>query len=47
MAKLAGNGFDPKTFLSKVGLGKAILKFEKNQHVFEQGEPVPEICAIR
>ena len=38
MGKLAGNGFDPKTFLSKVGVGKAILKFEKNQHVFEQGD---------
>lgn len=38
MGKLAGNGFDPKTFLSKVGVGKTILKFEKNQHVFEQGD---------
>jgi CRP/FNR family transcriptional regulator, cyclic AMP receptor protein len=31
------NSFDPKAFLSKVGAGKTILKFKKNQHVFEQG----------
>jgi CRP/FNR family cyclic AMP-dependent transcriptional regulator len=38
VGKLAGNGFDPKTFLSKVGVGKTILKYEKNQHVFKQGD---------
>src|SRR5471030_2183994 len=37
MATLANDGFDPKVFLAKVGAGKTILKFEKNQHVFEQG----------
>ena len=36
--KLANNEFDPKVFLAKVGAGKTILKFEKNQHVFEQGD---------
>src|ERR1700692_1150763 len=30
--------FDPKDFLAKVGTGKAILNFRKNQHVFEQGD---------
>ena len=47
MGKLAGNGFDPKTFLSKVGIGKTILKFEKNQHVFEQGEVADAVFYIQ
>ena len=38
MAKLASDGFDPQAFLSRVGAGKTILKFEKNQHIFEQGD---------
>jgi hypothetical protein len=28
--------FDPKNFLAKVGTGKQVLEFHKNQHVFEQ-----------
>jgi hypothetical protein len=38
----ANNGFDPKAFLAKVGAGKTILKFEKNQHVFRQGDVAVE-----
>jgi CRP/FNR family cyclic AMP-dependent transcriptional regulator len=38
VAKHADDGFDPQTFLSKVGLGKETLKFKKNQHVFKQGD---------
>ena len=30
--------FDAKAFLAKVGAGKTILEFEKNQHVFQQGD---------
>ena len=30
--------FDPKDFLAKVGAGKRVLEFHKNQHVFEQGD---------
>src|SRR5450631_1368061 len=30
--------FDPKNFLAKVGTGKQVLEFHKNQHVFEQGD---------
>jgi CRP/FNR family cyclic AMP-dependent transcriptional regulator len=37
VGKLARNAFDPKAFLAKVGAGKTILKFEKNQHFFKQG----------
>jgi CRP/FNR family transcriptional regulator, cyclic AMP receptor protein len=47
MAKLAGNGFDPKAFLAKVGAGKTILKFEKNQHVFKQGDVADAVFYIQ
>ena len=30
--------FDPKKFLAKVGDGKTILHYRKNQIVFSQGE---------
>ena len=30
--------FDPVAFLAKVGAGKAILNYQKNQNVFEQGD---------
>ena len=30
--------FDPRIFLAKVGTGKQVLEFHKNQHVFEQGD---------
>jgi CRP/FNR family transcriptional regulator, cyclic AMP receptor protein len=30
--------FDPRLFLAKVGSGKTILKFQKNQNVFAQGD---------
>jgi CRP/FNR family cyclic AMP-dependent transcriptional regulator len=32
------NSFDPKALLAKVGAGKKILQFHKNQNVFAQGE---------
>jgi hypothetical protein len=38
MGNPANNGFDPKAFLTKVGADKTILKLEKYQHVFEQGD---------
>ena len=47
MAKPANNDFDPKAFLAKVGVGKTILKFEKNQHVFQQGEVADAIFYIQ
>jgi CRP/FNR family cyclic AMP-dependent transcriptional regulator len=34
----ANNAFDAKVFLAKVGVGKTILEFHKNQNVFEQGD---------
>jgi CRP/FNR family transcriptional regulator, cyclic AMP receptor protein len=47
VAKLTGDGFDPKTFLSKVGTGKTIVEFEKNQQVFEQGDVADAVFYIQ
>jgi CRP/FNR family transcriptional regulator, cyclic AMP receptor protein len=41
------NSFDPKTFLAKVGVGKTILTFRKNQNVFAQGEVADTIFYIQ
>jgi CRP/FNR family cyclic AMP-dependent transcriptional regulator len=47
VGKLASDGFDPKAFLSKVGAGKTILEFEKNQHIFEQGDAADAVFYIQ
>jgi CRP-like cAMP-binding protein len=39
--------FDPKDFLEKVGAGKAILEFHKNQKVFEQGDVAETVFYIQ
>jgi CRP/FNR family transcriptional regulator, cyclic AMP receptor protein len=36
--KPAKDIFDPKSFLAKVGAGKTVLEFHKNQHIFKQGD---------
>jgi CRP-like cAMP-binding protein len=41
------NSFDPKVFLSKVGAGKTILEFHKNQKVFAQGEVADTVFYIQ
>jgi CRP-like cAMP-binding protein len=38
VARSPKDTFDPKIFLAKVGAGKTIIEFSKNQKVFEQGE---------
>ena len=38
MKKTRKTAFDPKTFLAKVGDGKTISKYQKDQIVFSQGE---------
>jgi CRP-like cAMP-binding protein len=43
----AKDAFDPKVFLAKVGDGKAVLKFIKNQHVFEQGDVADKVFYIQ
>ena len=47
MGKAVKNLFDPKVFLAKVGAGKTILKFHKNQKVFAQGEVADTIFYIQ
>lgn len=47
MGKAAKDLFDPKSFLAKVGNGKTVLKYEKNQHVFEQGDVANTIFYIQ
>src|ERR1700730_14702591 len=39
--------FDPKNFLAKVGEGKQVLQFHKNQHVFEQGDAADTVFYIQ
>jgi CRP/FNR family transcriptional regulator, cyclic AMP receptor protein len=39
--------FNAKAFLAKVGTGKTILNFQKNQHVFKQGEPADTVFYIQ
>src|ERR1700688_2809594 len=39
--------FDPKDFLAKVGAGKRVLEFHKNQHVFEQGDVADTVFYIQ
>src|ERR1700726_4464086 len=47
MGNPADNGFDPKAFLAKVGAGKTILKFKKNQRVFRQGDVADAVFYIQ
>jgi len=43
----ANDEFDAKAFLAKVGAGKTILEFQKNQHVFEQGDVADTVFYIQ
>jgi CRP/FNR family transcriptional regulator, cyclic AMP receptor protein len=47
VGKPANNEFDPQAFLAKVGVGKTIVKLEKNQHVFEQGDVADSVFYIQ
>jgi CRP-like cAMP-binding protein len=47
VGKPAKKEFDPKAFLAKVGAGKTILKFKKNQDVFEQGDVADTVFYIQ
>src|SRR5258707_10973077 len=47
MVKPAKDMFDPKIFLAKVGAGKAILEFHRNQNVFEQGDVADAVFYIQ
>ena len=47
MGKPANDVFDAKVFLAKVGAGKQVLEFHKNQHVFEQGDVADTVFYIQ
>ena len=40
-------GSNPKAFIVKVGAGKTILKFERSQHVFKQGDAADAVFYIQ
>jgi CRP/FNR family cyclic AMP-dependent transcriptional regulator len=46
MSKPPTDTFDPKDFLEKVGAGKEILEFHKNQKVFEQGDVADKLTVL-
>jgi CRP/FNR family transcriptional regulator, cyclic AMP receptor protein len=43
----AAKAFDPRLFLARVGEGKAILKVDKNQFVFSQGDAADTVFYIQ
>ena len=47
MHKPAQDRFDPTAFLAKVGTGKTILSYRKNQVVFQQGEIADTVFYIQ
>ena len=47
MRKRAKASFDPKIFLAKVGEGKTISKYRKDQIVFSQGEAADAVFYIQ
>ena len=47
MAVKATPSFDPKAFLAKVGEGRSIVKYPKDQTVFSQGEPADAVFYIQ
>src|SRR3984893_7053775 len=47
MGKPANDVFDAKVFLAKVGAGKQVLEFHKNQNVFEQGDIADTVFYIQ
>jgi CRP/FNR family transcriptional regulator, cyclic AMP receptor protein len=47
LAKSARNEFDPQAFLAKVGDGKTVLTFHKNETVFSLGEAADKVFYIQ
>jgi CRP/FNR family transcriptional regulator, cyclic AMP receptor protein len=47
MGKPAKAAFDAKEFLEKLGAGKSILEFEKNEDVFTQGDVADRVFYIQ
>ena len=47
MGKTAKNGFNPRAFLAKVGDGKTMSKYRKDQTIFTQGDIADTIYYIQ
>ena len=47
MKKAARGVFDPQTFLAKVGEGRTVLAFRKNETVFSQGDAADTVFYIQ
>jgi CRP-like cAMP-binding protein len=47
MREAANDSFDPKAFLAKVGHGKTVQKYKRNQRIFEQGDVADSIFYIQ
>src|SRR5579863_10031295 len=45
--KSATEAFEPKVFLAKVGVGKTVIEFQKNQTVFSQGDVAETVFYIQ
>ena len=47
LRKMASDTFDPKTFLARVGHGKTITEYKKNQNIYCQGELAEAVFYIQ
>ena len=47
MKRKATSAFDPKAFLAKVGKGRTLADYKKNQRIFSQGNPADAIFYIQ
>ena len=47
MGKAAKSGFNPNVFLAKVGTGKTISKYQKDQTIFAQGDAADTIFYLQ
>lgn len=47
VAKAAGQSFSPQAFLAKLGEGKAILRYKKNEVIFSQGDTATAVFYVQ
>jgi CRP/FNR family transcriptional regulator, cyclic AMP receptor protein len=47
LSETIGGSFDPKAFLAKVGTGKSVQKYLKNERIYSQGDPADSVFYIQ
>jgi CRP/FNR family cyclic AMP-dependent transcriptional regulator len=47
LRNMAKDSFDPKTFLARMGHGKTITEYKKNQNIFCQGEAADAVFYVQ